>query len=184
MERTKNYYIFLLVIAMNSFLGAQPKKLEAVKNESYIMYQLTHPLHEVEATSKSALCLVEADIAKKEIKRVAVRVGVMSFNSGNSNRDSHAMEVVEAIKFPDAIFQSKSIVQKGDSLEVSGELTFHGITKDVVVSAFPKWSKDKLVVDGNFDISLTAFHIERPSLLLIPVKDALKFTLSQVFNLP
>lgn len=112
-----------------------------------------------------------------------MKVSVESFNSGNSNRDSHAMEVVEALKYPDAIFKSTSINPRGDSLKISGQLTFHGITKDIIISALPKWSDKKLIVNGNFDISLTAFHVERPSLLLIPVKDILEFTLEQTFNL-
>lgn len=171
----------IILFAVNIY--SQSRKYEAVKNESYITYKLVHPLHEIESTSKSAICLIEADAKLKEIKLVAVKVGVETFNSGNSNRDSHAMEVVEALKYPDAIFKSTSIVPKGDSIEVSGLLTFHGITKGVTISAFPNWSNNKLIVSGNFDISLTAFHIERPSLLLIPVKDTLKFTLMQSFNL-
>ena len=175
--------LFLASLFITSAIYSNTKKYEAVKNESFITYKLTHPLHEVESTSRSAICLIEADPDLKKITQVAVKVGVETFNSGNSNRDSHAMEVIEALKYPDAIFRSTSITPKGDSLEVRGELTFHGITKEIQISILPSWSKDKLIVSGSFDISLTAFHVERPSLLLIPVKDTLQFTLSQSFNL-
>ena len=134
-----------------------------------------------ESTSKEAFCNIEVDLGTKTIKQVSVQVDVTSFNSGNSSRDSHAMEVIDALSFPDARFTSSNIIQKGDSLKVSGKLTFHGITKDIVISAATKWSNNKLVVNGNFDVSLTAFNVERPSLLLIPVKDILKFSLTQVF---
>ncbi len=162
---------------------AQPKKYEAVKEESFITYKLTHPLHEVEGTSHVAVCLVYADAKTKEIKNVLVEVGVTSFNSGNSNRDSHAMEVINAISIPYAKFLSTSVEQNGDSIKVKGKLTFHGITKDIIVNAATEWSDGKLVVTGAFDISLTEFHIDRPSLLLMPVNDTLKFILKQVFNL-
>ncbi len=175
--------LFLASLLLTSSIYPRSNKYEAVKKESFITYKLTHPLHEIESTSRSAICLIEADPELKQITQVAVKVGVETFNSGNSNRDSHAMEVIEALKYPDAIFKSTSITPKGDSLEVQGELTFHGITRAIQISILPKWSNNKLVVSGNFDISLTAFHVERPSLLLIPVKDTLQFTLSQSFNL-
>jgi len=179
----KKIYILISFLIPFTAIIAQPKKYEAVKEESFITYKLTHPLHEIESTSRDATCLIFADAQAKEIKNVLVQVGVTSFNSGNSNRDSHAMEVVNAITIPYAKFLSTKVEQKGDSLKVFGKLTFHGVTKDIVINADAKWSEGQVVVTGAFDISLTKFKVDRPSLLLIPVNDTLKFTLRQVFNL-
>jgi polyisoprenoid-binding protein YceI len=173
--------IFLFVFIAASSVSAQLKKIDALKKESSITYKLTHPLHEIEATSKESICRLTVDLISKQIKGAAVVVEVMTFSSGNSNRDSHAMEVIDAISYPDARFISSNIVQKGDSVKAYGKLTFHGVTKDVTLSAAAKWEANKLVIDGWFDISLTEFKIERPSLLLIPVKDILKFTFAQTF---
>ena len=68
-------------------------------------------------------------------------------------------------------------------LKVSGKLLFHGVTRDLVFDAIPKWENNKLTVTGEFAISLTAYKIERPSLLLVPVNDDLHFTFKSVFNL-
>lgn len=171
--------VFSFLLLINTF--AQSKHLQAAKNESFITYKITHTLHEIEATSKESVCIIDADVAKKEIKSVSVQVDVTTFNSGNSNRDSHAMEVIDAIFYPDAKFTSSSISLKGDSLKVFGKLTFHGVTKDITIPTQVKWSDKKIFVSGKFDISLTAFKVERPSLLMIPVKDDLRFTLNQTF---
>lgn len=171
------------VLLITPVLMAQVKRMYADKNDSFITYKLTHPLHEVEATSKDETCVIDADISKKEIKASLVQVGVTTFDSGNSNRDSHAMEVVKAIQYPSAKFLSDNIVQNGDSLKISGKLTFHGITNEVVIYALQKWGDKNLEVDGEFDISLTAYNVERPQLLLIPVSDDLKFTFKEFFNL-
>lgn len=173
----------LIVIIAAQVLSAKPIRLKADQSQSFITYKLTHPLHEVESTSKKAICYIDADTASKEIKDVAVQVYVNTFDSGNSNRDSHAMEVIDALKYPYARFVSSSVRQKGDSLYATGKLFFHGVTKEITVKALSKWSNGKLEVDGGFNISLTAFRIKRPSLLLIPVNDTLKFTLVQVFNI-
>ncbi len=179
----KSSLVLILFLASTSFIFSQVKKLQAIKNESFITYKLTHPLHEIESTSKDAYCVTDVDEKTKQVKAVAVQVDVTSFDSGNSNRDSHAMEVVEVISYPDAQFISSSVTQKGDSLQIWGKLTFHGVTKDIYLHAFSNWSNNQLIVTGGFDISLTEFHIQRPTLLLIPVNDDLKFTFKQVFNL-
>ena len=163
--------------------GAQTKQVELLKDESSITYRMVHPLHEIEATSKDATYRLEIDPAKKEIKSVSADVDVMTFDSGNSNRDSHAMEVIDAISYPEVSFVSSSITQSGDSLKVTGKLTFHGVTQDIVALAASKWSPDKIEVRGSFALSLTAFKIERPSLLMIPVEDALRFTFTAVWRL-
>jgi polyisoprenoid-binding protein YceI len=86
------------------------------------------------------------------------------------------MEVIDAISYPEVSFVSSSVTETGDSLKVTGKLTFHGVTRDIVALAAAKWSVDKIEVRGSFVLSLTDFKIERPSLLMIPVEDALRFT--------
>ena len=161
---------------------ARTGSLELIKDESSVTYHLVHPLHKIEATSKDVQYALEADVATKEIKSVSAQVDVTTFDSGNSNRDSHAMEVIDAITYPEASFSSASVVQNGDSVHVMGKLTFHGVTKDVVIAGTSTWSGDKLVLRGGFDVSLTAFKIDRPSLLMIPVEDALSFDIVAAFG--
>ena len=155
---------------------------ELIKDESSVTYHLVHPLHKIEATSKDVQYALDADVTTKEIKRVSAQVDVTTFDSGNSNRDSHAMEVIDAISYPEVNFVSTSIVQAGDSVHVKGKLTFHGITKDVDIAGTSTWSDSKLVLRGGLSVSLAAFSIERPALLLIPVEDALTFDIVAAFG--
>ncbi len=161
----------------------QTKQLELLKDESSITYRMTHLLHEIEATSKDATYRLEIDPEKKKIVSVSAAVDVTTFDSGNSNRDSHAMEVIDAISYPEVSFVSSAIEDAGDSLKVTGTLTFHGVTQEITAMALAKWSPDKVVVNGAFVLSLTAFKIERPSLLMIPVEDALRFTFTGAWKL-
>jgi polyisoprenoid-binding protein YceI len=180
----KKSLLFLFsVLAFLYTAHAQTKKIQANKNESTITYQLTHPLHEIESTSKNVNCWVDLDPVKKEISHVFVQVDVTTFNSGNSNRDSHAMEVIDAISYPYVKFNSSSVTNGANSIKVTGKLFFHGVTKDLTFDAVPKWEGNKLTVTGKFQISLTEYKVERPSLLLVPVNDELKFSFNQVFNL-
>ncbi len=172
--------MWLAVIGCASFARAASPEL--VKDESFVTYHLVHPLHKIEATSKDIQYALDADATTKEIKRVSAQVDVTTFDSGNSNRDSHAMEVIDAISYPEVNFVSTSVAQTGDSVHVKGKLTFHGVTKDVDIAGTSAWSAGKLVLRGGFTVSLAAFNIERPSLLLIPVEDALSFDIVAAFD--
>jgi polyisoprenoid-binding protein YceI len=105
------------------------------------------------------------------------------FDSGNSNRDSHAMEVLDALTFPTVSFQSKEIKTSGQDLLVSGDLTFHGVTKPISFDATTVSSGSDLTVQGKANISLTSYQIERPSLLFIPVEDTLRITFTLSFQI-
>jgi polyisoprenoid-binding protein YceI len=127
--------------------------------------------------------VISVDVGAKTIKAVSATVDVMTFNSGNSNRDSHAMEVIDAIDFPEASFTSTSVSSRNDSVFVTGKLTFHGVTREVTLNSLVHWSDKTLVVQAAFTISLTSFQIERPSLLLVPVHDDLRFSLTTAYAL-
>lgn len=181
--KTRIISSFGWMLLILSSTTAQTKWVESIKNETSVTYLLSHPLHQMESTSKEIDCSIEIDPAKKEIKSASAQIDVMTFNSGNSNRDSHAMEVIDAITYPDVNFISTSIVQNADSLKAMGKLTFHGVTKDIIIAAVTKWFQDRLEVNGSFDISLTDFKVERPSLLMIKSDDTLRFSLTAVFKL-
>ncbi len=180
---TKSLAVGVLTLAIGLPALGQVRALPLVKDESSMTYHLVHPLHKVEATSKDVVYDVQADPSMKLIKSVTAQVDVTTFDSGNSSRDSHAMEVIDALTYPSASFAGTSITQEGDSLKIGGKVTFHGVTRDVVIPARAIWDQNKLNVSGGFDLSLEAFHIEKPSLLLIPVEDKLSFSFTAVFRL-
>ena len=175
--------IFFLLFSFCFGASAQMKTIGESKEESSVTYTLSHPLHTMESISKDVAFRVDADLAKKKISRVTAQVDVTTFDSGNSNRDSHAMEVIDAITYPYVTFTSTSVTQYGDSIRVEGKLTFHGITKDIAMLGKTIWTQNKLEVNGGFILSLTAFKVERPALLLVPVSDDLHFFIKAVFNL-
>ena len=181
MTRLRGICWMLAVIC--AVVSAQTQTVGAIKDESSVTYTMTHPLHVFDAVSKDVYYRADIDAVKKEIIKVAAQVDVTTFDSGNSNRDSHAMEVIDAISFPYVTFSSTSVVQTGDSIQVAGKLTFHGVTKDIVLHGSAKWTQNRLDVEGKFVLSLTEFKIERPALLLVPVSDDLYFVLKAVFAL-
>jgi polyisoprenoid-binding protein YceI len=172
----------LLVLLSCAPAAAQVQSLHADPSGTSITYFIVHPLHHVEATSKSIESTATIDASAHTVTGVEMTVDVTTFDSGNSNRDSHAMEVVDALTYPEAKFVGERFESKGDSLMVSGNLTFHGVTRAVTLRTLPTWSTGSLEVSGTLDVSLTEFSVERPSLLLIPVEDGLHFVLRALFR--
>lgn len=160
----------LLALAAVSFPAA--KVYQALKGESTLGYVLVHPMHTVHGTTKDLDCTV--DLSRDTVtSKIRVSADVLTFDSGNSNRDSHAMEVVEYRKYPKVSFASTSIKPAQDGYDVAGDLTFHGRTRPVNFHVVPKRTADRIEIAGQFTVKLTEFGVKRPSLMLVPVKDDL-----------
>jgi hypothetical protein len=180
MMRVPSIVLFLSLVVGTT--QARTPLMNIIPGESTVTYRLIHPLHKIAATSKDVRYNLQADPVAKTISAVSATVDVMTFDSGNSNRDSHAMEVIDALTYPDAEFSSTGVVQTGDSITVTGQLTFHGVTKPVVMKGVAEWEPNKLMVKGGFEVGLDEFKIERPSLLLIPVENRLIFDIVAAFT--
>jgi polyisoprenoid-binding protein YceI len=93
--------------------------------------------------------LNEKDITKSKVN---VSIETASINTNVQKRDEHlrSADFFDVAKFPTMTFVSKKVVKAGkDKLKVTGDLTLHGITKEVVlnVDGPTKESKDPW---GNF----------------------------------
>jgi polyisoprenoid-binding protein YceI len=62
-------------------------------------------------------------------------------------------------KYPDAKFISTSIAETSDGYEVSGNLTLHGITKNLTFSAEVELDDKKVIAESEFSINRRDFDI-------------------------
>lgn len=82
---------------------------------------------------KSRLVL-DADSAKSSILLVVLAESVNT-NSGDRDKHLRSGDFFAAKEFPEIVFQSKQIKASSKDWEVTGELTFHGVTKTVTARA-------------------------------------------------
>ncbi|WP_181347978.1 YceI family protein [Thalassobacillus sp. CUG 92003] len=92
---------------------------------------------------------------------VTVTIPVTSINTGNEDRDNHLRsgDFFEAEKYPNMVFESKSIKKKSDDeFEVTGDFTVKGVTNEetftVEYNGTAKSPLDNSMVAG-FDVSGT-----------------------------
>ncbi|GAB3689457.1 YceI family protein [Spirosoma flavus] len=185
----KNYLILsgLLIATWAFFAFTAPmakRKVMADKTQSTVTYAAKHPLHSWEGVSKEVNGAMMYNDETKQPESVAVSIKVSSFDSDNNNRDSHAMEVLDGIKFPNVTFTSSNIKTAEDgTMSAQGTLTFHGVPKPVTLQATRKEAGGKMTLTGQFPVNMTDYGIERPSLMGMKVEDGMVLRFNLVFNL-
>jgi polyisoprenoid-binding protein YceI len=181
----KRQIIFIgIMIVFNTLIKAQetsPIKLYCDKKQSTISYSMNHPLHSWTGESTDITSVIVTDENRNIINQVAVLVKISSFDSKNANRDSHAMEVTEALKYPSLSFTSTSIKQVGNKLAVSGILNFHGINQLISFEAEKNTINSKAQVRGSFNIKMTQFKIDPPTLLGLATDDDIKVSFNLIY---
>jgi len=180
--RFLTFMLFATILIQN--LLSQSLLIEGERGTSYVQYFIRHPLHSVKAINNDVRFTIEYDARGNKILKAEAVADVTKFDSGNSNRDSHAMEIIEALKYPTVNFTSNDVKLDGDNITVRGLLTFHGVTREITMLGKAKFNKGSLTVEGNFQISLTDFKVKRPTLLFIPTDDTLEIFVHAKFNLP
>jgi polyisoprenoid-binding protein YceI len=66
---------------------------------------------------------------------VEVTIDANTLSTGDATRDGHvkSADFLDVAKYPTITFKSKTVVSGGDGLSVTGDLSIHGVTKEVVL---------------------------------------------------
>lgn len=158
-------------------------KLVIDKTRSTATYTMKHPMHTWDGVSRDVNGALIYNADTKQIENVAIVVKVASFDTKNANRDSHAIEVLDGIKYPTVSFTAQDIRSNPDgTLAIVGKLTFHGVTRPLTIQATRQETTDGFRVEGTFPISLTDYQIEKPSLMMVPVEDVMTMKFNLAFK--
>ncbi len=78
--------------------------------------------------------LDEGDLSRSKIHAT---IDATSIDTAEERRDAHlkSPDFLDVEKFPTLVFDSKSITKSGDDFIVTGDLTLHGVTKEVTLKA-------------------------------------------------
>lgn len=172
--------VFILFLLLHLGTRAQAVQLKADRTKSYIKYYMKHAVHAWSGISKDLGCVVQLN-GKDEIEKVAATVKVKSFDSDNSNRDSHMLEVTDALTYPSISFYSTSVTRSGSSYAVKGVLSFHGVDRPIAFEMTEERSGKERKLKGGFSFLLEDHLIERPSLFMVKTDNEVKVELFVVF---
>lgn len=173
--------VALTLLATISF--GQKRKLNANLKNSSIIYHMSHPLHDWDASTKEFKAIIAYNDESSKVEAAAVVIPVKSFDSGNSNRDSHALEELEALKFPNVTFTTSDLAYNGKEITMNGKLNFHGVEKQVTIVAKQETGKKLLSISGKFVVNMTEYGVKPPGLMGMNTKEEIKLDFMFSFDL-
>ena len=171
-------FTLLLILTINNLTSQELKNIDTTK--SSISYSGNHFLHKWSAENNNLSGLIKTD--NEKIVNIGIVAKVADFKSGNSSLDSNSYRVLEALKFPNIIFKSISIENSKETLNIKGVIQFHGIDKNIDVNAETIKNENTTQINGKFNLSLSDFSVDRPSLLLRKVDDQIIIVFKLIFN--
>jgi hypothetical protein len=167
----------LLILVAGTTAFSRYGLAEQLSGIGTVEYRMVHKFHKFTGVSKSMQIRGSVDASGL---KVMARAMVSTFDSDNSNRDEHMMETVEGTKYP---WVSVRAALPGFKLPASGATTvkvqaaveLHGVSVNHPIDIkLETHDGIHFKIGFEFDESLTAHKIERPSLMFVAVEDIIK----------
>ena len=178
--KSKIKFSLALLFLVNLCLG-QNQTWKLNTEESYISYDANHVLHAWTGTNTSIKGVAKLDTQNNEIKEIAIITLVQDFDSNNTGRDAHALEVLESLSFPEVRFYADSIKVVGDSINIKGLFNFHGVNQTKSINAYLENKKNSKILVGGFNLLPSDFQIQLPSFMMVKMEDLLTFNFKLEF---
>jgi len=157
-----------LLLALPAFAGPDS---QWVLEQSTLTYHVSHPLHQSEGVSHAARGKGVCHAGQCDF---LIAVAVKSFDSGDSNRDLHMIQVTRGAQFPLVTVRTRLPESAATSATINAdlEIQFAGQTaqfKQVPLQLVTQGNETR--ISGTIPATLTDFKIEPPTLLTMPVKN-------------
>jgi hypothetical protein len=139
--------------------------------QSTLSYHVFHPLHQVDGVSHAARGKGICHAGQCDF---LIAVPVKSFDSGDSNRDLHMLQVARGGEFPMVSVRTHLPEDAAGSATIFAdlEIDFSGQTAKFSHIPFQLSAQGPVSkISGTIPATLTDFKIDPPSLLAMPVKN-------------
>ena len=142
-----------------------------VLEQSTLTYHVSHPLHQIDGVSHAARGKGVCHAGQCDF---LIAVPVKSFDSGDSNRDLHMLQVTRGGQFPLVSVRTRlpETASASATIHADLEVEFAGQTAQYKQVAFQVVMQgNQIRISGIIPATLSDFKIDPPSLLAIPVKN-------------
>ena len=169
-RRRLRYAVAIPFLLLALRLFAQPD-VQWVLEKSTLTYHVSHPMHESEGISHAARGKAACQAGQCD---VLIAAPVKSFDSGDSNRDLHMLQVTRGAEFPliSVRLRVPESAVGSSTIDCDLEVEFAGQTAHYKAVPFHQMTEGIYRrISGTVPAKLSDFKIPPPSLLAIPVKD-------------
>ncbi len=161
----------LLAVVLSMAVRLSGADLQWVLDQSKLSYHVSHPLHQTDGVSKQARGKGTCHAGQCDF---LIAAEVKSFDSGDSNRDLHMLQVVRGGQYPlvSVRLQAPETAAGASTFMADLEIEFAGQTAHYNQVAFQLTAKGNSIhVTGTIPATLADFKIDPPKLLTVPVKN-------------
>ena len=153
-----------------------------VLEQSTLTYHVSHPLHQSEGVSHASRGKGVCHAGQCDF---LIAVAVKSFDSGDSNRDLHMIQVTRGAQYPLVTVRTRLPEAASTSVSVHAdlEIQFAGQTaqyKQVLFQLVTQGNETR--ISGTIPATLTDFKIEPPTLLTMPVKNEIPIRVEMTWH--
>ena len=159
--------LFILFAFSNLYAGDQTWVLK----QSILTYHVSHPLHQTDGASHAAR---GKGVCHEGQCNFLIAVPVKSFDSGDSNRDLHMIQVTRGAEFPIVQVRTRLPESAEESVTIKADLEIQFAGQTVHYQQMPfevKTEGNEKHITGTIPTTLADFKIDPPSLLTMPVKN-------------
>ena len=153
-----------------------------VLDHSTLTYHMSHPIHEVDGISRAAKGKGVCHAGSCDF---LIAAPVKSFDSGDSNRDSHMVQVTRGAQFPlvSVRVHVPEAELSGPTLDCDLDVEFAGTTAHYAHVPFQqKVDGQSHHLTGVVPATLKDFKIDPPSFLTMPIKDQIPVRVDMVWR--
>src|SRR5215472_15426623 len=139
--------------------------------QSTLTYHVSHPLHQTDGVSHAARGKGMCHEGQCDF---LIAVPVKSFDSGDTNRDLHMIQVTRGAEFPMVTVRTRlpEAVSGSSTIKADLEIQFAGQTAHFQQVPFEVTTLgNNKTISGTIPATLADFKIDPPSLLTMPVKN-------------
>jgi len=165
------FLVALMLMAFSSPAAPAPPDSQWVLAASTLSYHVSHPLHQLDGISHGARGKGTCHAGECDF---LIAAPVKSFDSGDSNRDLHMLQVTRGGENPMVVVRTKFPESEISSptLHVDLEIQFAGQTVHYKQVSFQRASEGKDVrITGTIPATVPDFKIDPPKLLTMPIKN-------------
>lgn len=135
MHRKNLIVAFVALLILPLAASAQPTTWVVDPVHSNVGFKVRHFFTPVGGQFKDFAGTIVYDAENPAQSKVEVVVQAESIDTDNDRRDGHlrSPDFFDVAEYPTLSFTSKKVVAQGDDLAVTGDLTIHGVTKEVTL---------------------------------------------------
>lgn len=165
----KMFFLTCCLLTLSAPLVAADRQW--ILQQATVTYHVSHKLHDTDGVSHEVR---GKGICHEGQCDFLIAVPVKSFDSGDSNRDLHMIQVTRGAQFPMVTVRTK-LPESGEQssiIHADLEIQFAGQTARYKQVELQLTAQGKQVrVTGTIPATLADFRIDPPSLLTIPVRN-------------